>query len=188
MLENTVCLPLKLVLSTQSSVNTTLSVDLPASVTDYLTIVRTASRAMFAMFFASTFTSFLCIFLCPLAVYSRLVSIPIALFALISALMTFIATTISTAMWLILSHQINTTAAGMNIVPSIGKKMFIFMWIAAGCALFAAFGQLGMMCCGTSRRDVKTGRRVGRKARTEGSAPIEENPALRRRWWGSVSQ
>ena len=150
--------------------------------------MRTASHAMFAMFFASTFTSFLCIFLCPLAIYSRLVSIPIALFALISALMTFIATTISTAMWLILKHQINTTAATMNIVPSIGKKMFIFMWIAAGCALFAAFGQLGMMCCGTSRRDVKTGRKVGRKARTEGSVPLEENPALRRRWWGSVSQ
>ncbi|MCJ1475281.1 hypothetical protein MMC13_003943 [Lambiella insularis] len=165
------------------------TVTLPADVANYLNIIRAASHVMFVMFFASTFTSFILIFLCPLAVYSRLVSIPIAIFALLSGLMTFIATGISTGMWLIFKKEIIQNASDINIVPSIGKKMFVFMWIAAGCSLFAALGQVGMVCCGTSRRDIKTGRRpVGRKARTEGSAPIEENPALRRRWWGSVSQ
>ncbi|MCJ1379063.1 hypothetical protein MMC17_002163 [Xylographa soralifera] len=165
------------------------TVTLPEDVSNYLTVIRAASHVMFAMFFASTFTSFLLIFLCPLAVYSRLVSIPIALFALISGLMTFIAAGISTGMWLILKKDILANAADINIVPSIGTRLFILMWIAAGCSLFAALGQVGMMCCGTSRRDIKTGRRpVGRKARNEGSVPVEENPALRRRWWGSVSQ
>jgi len=143
---------------------------------------------MFVLFFASTFTSFLAIFLCPLAVYSRLVSIPIALFALLSALMTFIATGISTGMWMIFRHQLIEYAADMQVIPSVGQKMTIFTWIASGCALFAAIGQLGMMCCGTSRRDIKTGRRVGRKLRSQVAMPVEENPALRRRWWGSVSQ
>ncbi|MCJ1435490.1 hypothetical protein MMC27_004864 [Xylographa pallens] len=165
------------------------TVTLPPDVSNYLTVIRAASHVMFAMFFASTFTSFLLIFLCPLAVYSRLVSIPIALFALISGLMTFIAAGISTGMWLILKKDILANAADINIVPSIGAKLFVLMWIAAGCSLFAALGQVGMMCCGTSRRDIKTGRRpVGRKARNEGGVPVEENPALRRRWWGSVSQ
>ena len=165
------------------------TVTLPQNVVDYLTVLRAASHVMFVMFFASTFTSFVLIFLCPLAVYSRLVSIPIALFALISGLMTFIASGISTGIWLILKRDIIAAAADINIVPSIGMKMFVLMWIAGGCSLFAALGQVGMMCCGTSRRDIKTGRRpVGRKARNEGSVPVEENPALRRRWWGSVSQ
>ncbi|MCJ1295175.1 hypothetical protein MMC34_006737 [Xylographa carneopallida] len=164
-------------------------VTLPPDVSNYLTVLRAASHAMFAMFFASTFTSFVLIFLCPLAVYSRLVSIPIALFALASGLMTFLAAGISTGMWLVLKRDILANAADLNIVPSLGAKLFVLMWIAAGCSLFAAFGQVGMMCCGTSRRDIKTGRRpVGRKARTEGGVPVEENPALRRRWWGSVSQ
>ena len=168
--------------------NTLDPVNLPPSVTEYLYIIRTASQTMFVLFFASTFTSFLAIFLCPLAVYSRLVSIPIAFFALLSALMTLIGTGISTGMWMVFKHQLIQYAADMHVVPSVGKKMTIFTWIATGCALFAAFGQLGMTCCGTSRRDIKTGRRVGRKMRSQVAMPVEENPALRRRWWGSVSQ
>ena len=168
--------------------NAPTPVNLPPTVTEYLYIIRTASQTMFVLFFASTFTSFLAIFLCPLAVYSRLVSIPIALFALLSALMTFVATGISTGMWSVFQRQLQVYGADMHVVPSIGRKMSIFTWIAAGCALFAAFGQLGMMCCGTSRRDIRTGRRVGRKLRSQVAMPVEENPALRRRWWGSVSQ
>jgi len=164
------------------------TITLPASVTNYLNIIRTASHAMFVFFFASTFTSFILVFLCPLAVYSRLTSIPIGFFALCSGLMTFLGTGISTGIWLVFKHQLNTYAPDMNIVPTVGLKMFIFMWIAAGFALIGGLGQAGMCCCGTSRRDIKTGRRVGRKARTEGSVAVEENPALRRRWWGSVSQ
>ena len=77
----------------------------------------------------------------------------------------------------------------MYIVPSIGIKMFVLMWVAAGCAMFAAIGQMGMLCCGTGRRHVrKRIPKVGRKERTETKATGEENPALRRRWWGSVSQ
>lgn len=142
---------------------------------------------MFGCFFASVFTSFLAIFLCPLAVYSKLTSIPIAIFALLSALTTTIGAGISTGMWIVFRRTILQYSDELDIVPTIGMKMLIFVWIAAGCALFAAIGQIGMLCCGTSRRDIKTGRRVGRRMRTEKVVAVEENPALRRRWWGSVS-
>ena len=157
-------------------------------VVHYLTIIRMASQALFICFFASTFSSFLSIFLCPLATYSRLVSIPIALFTFLSSLMTVIGAILATSIWCVFKREIIRYQSEVYIVPTIGVKMFVFMWVAAGCALLAAVGQLGMLCCGTSRRDVtKKAARVGRKKRTEGSA-AEENPALRRRWWGSVSQ
>ena len=155
--------------------------------TDYLNVIRTSSRVMFVCFFASTFSSFLSIFLCPLAVYSKLVSIPVIIFTLASALCTTIGACISTALWTIFRKTVATYAADINVVPTVGMRMMAFVWIAAGCALFAAVGQIGMLCCGTSRRDIKTGRRVGRKQRTEKIVAVEENPALRRRWWGSVS-
>ena len=143
---------------------------------------------MFVCFFASTFTSFISIFLTPLAIYSRLTSIPIALFTLLSALMTLTASTIATAMWTIFKNEILNYADQLHIIPTVGQKMFIFVWVASGCSLVAALGQLGMLCCGTSRRDIKTGRRVGRKMRERKVVALEEDPALRRRWWGSVSQ
>jgi hypothetical protein len=142
---------------------------------------------MFGMFFGTTFSSFLLIFLCPLSVYSKLSSIPIALFSLLSGLCTLIGAGISAGMWTIFRNTINQYAGDLNIVPTVGTKMLVFVFVAAGCAMFAAIGQLGLLCCGTSRRDIKTGRRVGRRQRTEKIAVIEENPALRRRWWGSVS-
>ena len=185
---------------TQSPFTNPIQVSLPAEVVKYLRIIRIASQAMFVCFFASIFTSFLTIFLAPLAIYSRLTSIPIAIFALLSALLTTVGAVISTAMWTIFHNEIVKVQDQIDIVPTIGREMFIFTWIAAGCALLGAIGQLGMLCCGTSRRDVKTGRKpvqartVGRKARFEGSqraqreAAVDDNPAARRRWWGSVSQ
>lgn len=142
---------------------------------------------MFGMFFATTFSSFICVFLCPLAVYSKLSSIPIAFFALLSGLCTLIASCISAGMWTIFKNTILQYGSDLNLVPTIGTKMVVFGFIAAGCSMFAALGQLGLLCCGTSRRDIKTGRRVGRRQRTEKVLAVEENPALRRRWWGSVS-
>ena len=145
---------------------------------------------MFGMFFATTISSFILIFLTPTAIYSKASSIPVAMFAFLSGLCTLIGAGISAGMWTILRNQLNTYTGDINIVASIGTKMMIFAFIAGGCAFIAGIGQLGLTCCGTSRRDVKTGRRVGRRQRSQQEksiAPLEENPALRRRWWGSVS-
>ena len=145
---------------------------------------------MFGMFFATTISSFILMFLTPTAVYSKASSIPVAMFAFLSGLCTLIGAGISAGIWTILRNQLNTYTGDINIVPSIGTKMMIFAFVAGGCALIGGIGQLGLTCCGTSRRDVKTGRRVGRRQRSQQEkyiAPLEENPALRRRWWGSVS-
>ena len=140
---------------------------------------------MFLCFFGALFASLVSIFLSPLAVYSRLASIPVALFTLVTGLATLVAAAVSSAMWAILRRNILDSSPDLNIQPEIGTKMAVFAWSAAACAMVAAFGQLFLLCCGTSRRDIKTGRRVGRKERQK--VAVEENPALRRRWWGSVS-
>ena len=154
---------------------------------DYLTTVRNASHLMFGCFFATTLASFAAVFLAPMAVYSRLASIPIAIFVTLTALATLVAAATASAMWAVLRRSVNEAAGDLSVVPTVGTKMAILSWVAAGLTLLAAFGQLCLMCCGTSRRDIKTGRRVGRRQRQEKVA-VEENPALRRRWWGSVSQ
>ena len=161
------------------------AVALPQSVADYLTTVRNASHLMFLCFFGGLFAALLSIFLCPLAVYSRLASIPVALVSLATGLGTLIAAAISSAMWAILRRNILDSSPDLNITAEVGTKMAVFAWSAAACTMVAAFGQLFLLCCGTSRRDIKTGRRVGRKERHK--VAVEENPALRRRWWGSVS-
>ena len=139
------------------------SITLPEEVYTYLNIIRVASRAMFGCFFAGTICTFLCIFLTPLTLYSRLVSIVIGIFAVITMLLVVVAAVISTAMWNIFTNVINGNAAGLGLEPFIGKQMLAFMWVAAGCALIAGVIQLCLMCCCTSRRDVKRGKKNAKK-------------------------
>ena len=52
----------------------------------------------------------------------------------------------------------------MDIVPTIGVEMFVFMWIASGCAVVGWLVMMGECCCCASRRDVRRGWKRGRKA------------------------
>lgn len=64
----------------------------------------------------------------------------------------------------------------VNIVPKIGVEMFVFMWIASGCAIVGWLFMMGECCCCASRRDVRRGRKRGAKSawRRNGKlAPIE---------------
>lgn len=74
----------------------------------------------------------------------------------------------------------------VNIVPTIGIEMFVFMWIASACAIMGWLVMMGECCCCASRRDVRKGRKRGRKSvwRKSGEvAPIEirESEAGRRK-------
>lgn len=167
------------------------TITIPSEITMYLGIIKLASQVMFGCFFASTMCAFICIFLCPVALLSRLWTIPVGIFALLTAIAACIGAAISTAIWTILTNIITGVAAEINIVPETGRAIFAFEWIAAGCALIAALIQLGLMCCGTSRRDIKTGRRVSRgrwrqKVIADGTAEeageMAEKP--KRRFWG----
>lgn len=76
----------------------------------------------------------------------------------------------------------------MNIGAEIGTEMFAFMWIAAGAALLGCVIQFGECCCCRSERDVRTGRRMGRRKGGENGddgavGGVEEKPrGFRRRW------
>jgi len=63
----------------------------------------------------------------------------------------------------------------VNIVPTIGVEMFVLMWIASGCAIVGWLVMMGECCCCASRRDVRRGRKRGRKTawRSREVAPIE---------------
>ncbi len=64
----------------------------------------------------------------------------------------------------------------MNIVPTIGIEMFVFMWIASACAIVGWLVMMGECCCCASRRDVRKERKKGRKSawrRSGEVAPVE---------------
>ena len=72
--------------------------------------------------------------------------------------------------------MINEAVPTVNIVPTIGVKMFAFMWIASGCAILGWLIMMGQCRCCASRRDVRRGRKRGAKRawRNNGEvAPIE---------------
>ncbi|MCJ1225108.1 hypothetical protein MMC12_001757 [Toensbergia leucococca] len=163
------------------------TVALPSSIISALSLVRTASRWMFALFLTGACTSFVSIFLTPLSVYSRWATLPIAIFAFLSALTTTTAAIIATVMFVIFENVIKGVEADVNIVPTLGKEMFAFMWIASGSAILAWVVQIGLCCCCASRRDVKTGRKHGGgKTDVHSNEAVNEKPRARRRWGRKV--
>ena len=66
--------------------------------------------------------------------------------------------------------------------------MFAFMWTAAAGAIVGWLVQMGLCCCCASRRDVRKGRKVGRRsAYGQGEVPVreqlEEKKGGKRRGW-----
>lgn len=74
----------------------------------------------------------------------------------------------------IIFRNVITSQAGLNIGASIGNQMYAFMWIGAGCSIIAWLIHVGMCCCGASRRDVKSGRRMGSKKAYTSGAFVDE--------------
>jgi hypothetical protein len=116
---------------------------------------------MFGLFLTGLVLDFVVLFLLPLSVFTRWLSLPLALLTLVAALTTTVATAIATAMFLIMRMVITGGATQLNIRAEIGIPMFVFMWIAAGCSIVAFAVQAGMCCCCASRRDVRKGRKRG---------------------------
>ena len=152
------------------------SVALPSDVISALSLVRLASHWMFALFLTGASTSFVSIFITPLSVFTRWATPPIAIFAFLTALTTTAATIIATVMFIIFRKVIHSAEGTVNIVPEIGVKMFAFMWVAAASSILGWLLQMGLCCCCASRRDIKLGRKMGkRKAwRQSGEVPPVE--------------
>ncbi|KUI74120.1 SUR7 family protein pun1 [Cytospora mali] len=134
------------------------TIALPSEITQILGILKICSNIMFAFFLAGTVVSFSMIFLSPLAIFSRWWAIPMALVSFLTFLIILIASVIASVISFVFKYAA-TAQSSLNIHASVGTRMFVFMWIATGCAFFAFILHAGMGCCCTSRRDLKTGRK-----------------------------
>ncbi|PMD56776.1 uncharacterized protein K444DRAFT_615190 [Hyaloscypha bicolor E] len=139
------------------------TIALPAEINNILNLIKIASHLMFGFFLTGVCMNFVNIFLAPIVLYSRWWSFPFAIWTFISALLTTAATVIATVMFVIFKNVI-TSQQGLNIGAGLGTQMFVFMWIATAFSIFAWLIHVSLACCCASRRDVKTGRRKGRKS------------------------
>jgi hypothetical protein len=139
------------------------TIALPAEINNILNLIKLASHLMFGFFLTGVCMNFVNIFLAPIVLYSRWWSLPFAIWTFISALLTAAATIIATVMFVIFRNVI-TSQQGLNIGAGVGTQMFVFMWIATAFSIFGWLVQLCLACCCASRRDVKTGRKKGRRS------------------------
>jgi len=134
---------------------------------------------MFGLFLSGACLAFVLIFINPLSVFSRWVAFVVAIFNFLAALFITVAAVIATVMFIIMKNAF-TSVEGLNVNATIGLEMFVFMWIAAGCAIIAWLIQMGECCCCASRRDVRTGRKRGsKKAWNTETTGVNEKPARR---------
>ena len=137
---------------------------------------------MFALFLVGTILSFISIFLTPFSIYTRFLTFPIAIFTFLTAFTITAATIVATVLFIIFKEVIHSAEDTANIVPEIGKEMFAFMWIASACAIVGWGIQVGLCCCCASRRDIRLGKKWGRKEAWENEEKGERKG--RRGLWG----
>ncbi|KAL9001164.1 MAG: hypothetical protein Q9169_000348 [Polycauliona sp. 2 TL-2023] len=169
------------------------TIALPTDITDALALVRTASHWMFAFFLTGTCLALPTALLAPCSIFTRWASLPLTILTFLTAFTTTVASVIATAMFLIFRSAIQGAAESVNIQAQIGVKMFVFMWFASGAAILGWLIHFAQCCCCASERDVRTGRRKGRRKayRPFGAAASqveatgsEEKITARRRWMG----
>ncbi|KAF2467113.1 uncharacterized protein BDR25DRAFT_292946 [Lindgomyces ingoldianus] len=136
------------------------SINLPADINDILGLIKLASQVMFGLFLTSAVISFVLIFGMPSSIYSRWLTLPLAILSFLNALFVTAASIVATVMFVIFRNVIGSVQE-LNIKANIGSYVFGFMWTASAFAIFSWLIQTGLCCCCASRRDVKTGRKRG---------------------------
>ncbi|KAI4630548.1 hypothetical protein J4E80_001486 [Alternaria sp. BMP 0032] len=136
------------------------SINLPADINDILDLIHLVSNWMFGLFLTATVLSFVLIFVMPISIYTRWLTLVVAILAFLNALFVTVASVIATVMFIIFRNTIGGVAE-LNISAEIGTTLFAFMWVASAFAIFAWLVQMGLCCCCASRRDVKKGKKRG---------------------------
>jgi len=126
---------------------------------------------MFGLFLAATVLSFVLIFVMPISIYSRWLTLIVAILAFLNALFVTVASVIATVMFVIFRNTIGGVSE-INLHADIGTTLFAFMWVASAFAIFAWLVQMGLCCCCASRRDVRKGKKRGSEKayHTDGAA------------------
>lgn len=150
------------------------TIALPNEVVQILDILRRISILMYGFFMSGIVLNFVMLLLSPVAVFSRWWSLPIAFLSGVNALLILLAAALATG--ISVAFKIAATSQqDLNIGATIGVKMFVFMWLAAGFTGIAFLLHAGLGCCGTSRRDIRTGRKEIRPARVVESKEARES-------------
>jgi len=136
------------------------TVNLPADINDILDLIHLVSNWIFGLFLTATVLSFVLIFVMPISIYTRWLTLVVAILAFLNALFVTVASVIATVMFIIFRNTIGGVAE-LNISAEIGTTLFAFMWVASAFAIFAWLVQMGLCCCCASRRDVKKGKKRG---------------------------
>ncbi|EFQ96040.1 hypothetical protein CFE70_006959 [Pyrenophora teres f. teres 0-1] len=136
------------------------SINLPADINDILDLIHLVSNWMFGLFVSATVLSFVLIFVMPISIYSRWLTLVVAILAFVNALFVTVASVIATVMFIIFRNTIGGVSE-INLRADIGTTLFAFMWVASAFAIFAWLVQMGLCCCCASRRDVRKGKKRG---------------------------
>jgi hypothetical protein len=137
------------------------SIGLPSEVNDILNILRIASHIMFGFFLGGVILNAVLLVVSPVVLYSRWWSLPIGMLAFLAALLVVVAAILGTVISYVFQAALSSQP-DLGVTASVGIKMLVFEWIAAGFTLLAFVIHAGLGCCGTSRRDIRTGRKGGR--------------------------
>ena len=165
------------------------AIALPSEVNDILSILRIASHIMFGFFLAGLVLNALLMMAAPIVLYSRWWSLPFSIFSFIAVILVLVASALGTAMSFVFQYAMNAQP-DLNVRAVVGLKMLAFMWIATGFTIIAFIIHIGLCCCCASRRDIKTGRRGGKKnknpeagnenEKTAAAAPAADLPNFNR--------
>ncbi|KAJ2992035.1 hypothetical protein NUW58_g2309 [Xylaria curta] len=137
------------------------SIALPSEVNDVLNILRIASHVMFGFFLGGAILNAVLLVSSLVVLYSKWWSLLMGTLSCIAAIIVIVAASLGTVIAYVFQAALNSQP-DLGVSASIGTKMLVFEWIAAGFTLLAFILHAGLGCCCTSRRDMRTGRKGGK--------------------------
>jgi len=127
------------------------TIALPTQILTILDVLRITSNIMFGFFITGAVIAFVMVILSPMAVQTRWWSLGLAIVAFITGFIVGAAAIIGSVISIAFKVAV-TAQSDLNIKSDVGVRMFVFMWIAAGCCLYSFLVHAGMGCCCSSRR------------------------------------
>jgi hypothetical protein len=112
------------------------TIALPTQILTILDILRITSNIMFGFFITGAVIAFIMAFLSPMAVQTRWWSLGLAIVAFITGFIVGAAAIIGSVISIAFKVAV-TAQSDLNIKSEVGVRMFVFMWIAAGCCLYS---------------------------------------------------
>ena len=119
---------------------------LPSQAVTVLDLLKLGSQIMYGFFLAGTVLNLVLLFTTPLVIRTRWFSLLLSFFAALASILVSVAAIIASV--ISIAFKVALTAQDqLDIVVTIGTKMFAFMWIAAIATDLAFLLHAAMGCC-----------------------------------------